>query len=77
MGQEDLERFNRGKSAFKNENRILKKGEIGKVADNQIKKDFYTANPFEKLTTHVTEFKVCGKKVYLFPIMDLFHFKMS
>lgn len=49
------------------------KGEIGKVADNLLKRDFYAAKPFEKLTTDVTQFKVCNEKVYLSPIMDLYN----
>lgn len=47
------------------------KGEVGKVAYNILKRDFYAAKPFEKLTTDVTEFKVCDDKVYLSPVMDL------
>ena len=49
------------------------KGEIGKIADNILKRDFYAAKPFEKLTTDVTQFKVCGEKVYLSPVMDLYN----
>lgn len=49
------------------------KGEIGKIADNLLKRDFYAAKPFEKLTTDVTQFKVCGEKVYLSPVMDLYN----
>ena len=49
------------------------KGEIGKVADNLLKRDFYAGKPFEKLTTDVTQFKVCDEKVYLSPVMDLFN----
>lgn len=49
------------------------KGEVGKVADNLLKRDFNAAKPFEKLTTDVTEFKVCDDKVYLSPVMDLFN----
>ena len=49
------------------------KGEVGKVADNLLKRDFYAAKPFEKLTTDVTQFKVCNEKVYLSPIMDLYN----
>ncbi len=49
------------------------KGEVGKIADNIIKRDFYAAKPFEKLTTDVTEFKVCDDKVYLSPVMDLYN----
>lgn len=49
------------------------KGEVGKVADNILKRDFYAAKPFEKLSTDVTEFKVSGNKVYLSPVMDLYN----
>ena len=49
------------------------KGEIGKIADNLLKRDFYAAKPFEKLTTDITQFKVCGEKVYLSPVMDLYN----
>ena len=49
------------------------KGEVGKVADNILKRDFYAVKPFEKLTTDVTEFKVCDDKVYLSPVMDLYN----
>lgn len=49
------------------------KGEVGKVADNLLNRDFYAAKPFEKLTTDVTQFKVCNDKVYLSPVMDLFN----
>ncbi len=30
------------------------KGEVGKIADNLLKRDFYASKPFEKLTTDVT-----------------------
>lgn len=49
------------------------KGEVGKVADNLLKRDFKAEKPFEKLTTDVTEFKVCNDKVYLSPVMDLYN----
>ena len=49
------------------------KGEVGKVADNLLKREFYAEKPFEKLTTDVTQFKVCDEKVYLSPVMDLFN----
>lgn len=49
------------------------KGEVGKVADNLLKRNFRAATPFEKLTTDVTQFNVCNKKVYLSPVMDLFN----
>ena len=49
------------------------KGEIGKVADNILKRDFTAEKPFEKLTTDVTELKVCNDKVYLSPVLNLFN----
>ena len=44
------------------------KGEIGKIADNILKRDFYAAKPFEKLTTDVTQSKVCGEKFICHPL---------
>ena len=49
------------------------KGEVGKVADNLLNRDFKAEKPFEKLTTDVTEFKICNSKVYLSPVMDLYN----
>ena len=49
------------------------KGEVGKVADNLLKRNFTAKKPFEKPTTDVTEFSVCNEKVYLSPIMDLYN----
>lgn len=49
------------------------KGEVGKIADNLLNRDFHAAKPYEKLTTDITEFKVCNDKVYLSPVMDLFN----
>ena len=49
------------------------KGEVGKVAKNLLERDFTATTPFEKLTTDVTEFKVCNDKVYLSPVMDLYN----
>lgn len=57
----------------KNDKYCSYKGKVGKVADNLLKRDFYAARPFEKLTTDVTQFKVCNEKVYLSPVMDLFN----
>ena len=49
------------------------KGEIGKVADNLLQRNFYAEKPFEKLTTDVTEFKIGDEKVYLSPVLDMFN----
>lgn len=57
----------------KNEQYHSYKGEVGKVADNLLQRDFNAAEPFEKLATDVTQFKVKDKKIYLSPIMDLYN----
>ena len=49
------------------------KGQVGKVADNHLNREFYAEKPFEKLTTDVTQFKIGDEKVYLSPVMDLFY----
>lgn len=49
------------------------KGEIGKVADNVLNRDFNAKKPNEKWVADVTEFNVKGEKLYLSPIMDLFN----
>ena len=57
----------------KNEKYHSYKGEVGKVAENLLQRDFTAEKPFEKLTTDVTQFNVCGEKVYLFPTLDLYN----
>jgi transposase InsO family protein len=57
----------------KNEKYHSYKGEVGKIADNLLKRNFKAEKPFEKLTTDVTQFKVGDEKVYLSPVMDLFN----
>lgn len=49
------------------------KGEIGKIADNLLNREFTATKPFEKLATDVTEFKVCNDRVYLSHVMDLYN----
>lgn len=49
------------------------KGEIGKVADNLIKRDFNSSLPLMKLATDVTEFKIAAGKLYLSPIIDMYN----
>ena len=49
------------------------KGQIGKISDNHLNREFYAEKPFEKLATDVTQFKVGEEKVYLSPIMDLYN----
>ena len=48
------------------------KGEIGKIADNLLKRDFKAKQPNQKWATVVTELKVCNDKLYFSPIIDLF-----
>ena len=57
----------------KNEKYHSYKGEVGKIADNLLKRNFKAEKPFEKLTTDVTQFKVGEEKVYLSPVMDLYN----
>lgn len=49
------------------------KGEIGKICDNLLNREFETEKPNQKWVTDVTEFKVHNKKIYLSPIVDLFN----
>lgn len=49
------------------------KGEIGKIATNLLKRDFNANKPNAKWVTDATEFRICGQKIYLFPILDLFN----
>lgn len=49
------------------------KGTVGKIASNLINRNFKATVPYEKLTTDVSEFKVCGEKVYLSPILDMYN----
>lgn len=49
------------------------KGDVGKIADNIIKRDFKSNKPNEKWLTDVTEFKVANEKLYLSPIIDMFN----
>ena len=57
----------------KNEKYHSYKGEVGKVAENLLQRDFTAEKPFEKLTTDVTQFNVCGEKVCLSPTLDLYN----
>ena len=48
------------------------KGEQGKVADNELNREFRAEKPNQKWVTDVTEFRLFGQKVYLSPILDLY-----
>ena len=48
------------------------KGEQGKVADNELNREFRAEKPNQKWVTDVTEFRLFGQKLYLSPILDLY-----
>ncbi len=48
-------------------------GEVGKIADNLLQRDFSATKPNEKWVTDVIEFKCDEGKLYLSPIKDLFN----
>ena len=47
------------------------KGEVGKIADNIIDRDFSTTAPFQKWTTDVSRFSFSLGKCYISPILDM------
>ena len=47
------------------------KGEVGKVADNLIDRDFSTKKTLEKWTTDISQFHLSFGKCYLSPILDM------
>ena len=49
------------------------RGEVGKIADNVLNREFSAQKPNQKWVTDVTEFNVNGEKLYLSPVMDLFN----
>ena len=46
-------------------------GEVGKVAENLVNRDFSTTAPFQKWTTDVSQFNFSWGKCYLSPILDM------
>ena len=46
-------------------------GEVGKVADNLISRDFSTQSPLQKWTTDVSQFSFPWGKCYFSPILDM------
>ena len=47
------------------------KGEQGKIASNELNREFRAEKPNQKWVTDVTEFRLFGQKLYLSPILDL------
>ena len=48
------------------------KGEVGKIADNIINRDFSATAPLQKWTTDVSQFNLPWGKCYLSPILDMY-----
>ena len=48
-------------------------GEVGRIADNLLGRNFQATKPNEKWATDITEFKCAEGKLYLSPIKDLFN----
>ena len=46
-------------------------GDVGKVADNILERDFSTTAPLQKWTTDVSQFNLSWGKCYLSPILDM------
>ena len=47
------------------------KGDVGKIADNIIERDFNTTAPLQKWTTDVSQFSFSWGKCYISPILDM------
>ena len=47
------------------------KGEVGKIADNLINRDFSTTAPLQKWTTDVSQFNFSWGKCYMSPVLDM------
>ena len=47
------------------------KGEVGKIAGNELNREFRAEKPNQKWVTDVTQFRLFGKKLYFSPILDL------
>ncbi len=65
MGLKSIQKSKRRYSSYQ--------GEVGKIADNLLKRNFKADKPYEKWATDITEFKVNNEKLYLSPIVDLFN----
>ena len=47
-------------------------GNVGKIADNIINRDFKACKPFQKWTTDVSQFNLSWGKCYISPILDMY-----
>ena len=66
MNQLSLKRQNARKEKYHSY-----KGDVGKVADNIINRDFSTEKPLQKWTTDVSQFNLPWGKCYISPILDM------
>ena len=48
------------------------KGETGKIANNELNREFRAERPNQKWVTDITQFRLFGQKLYLSPILDLY-----
>ena len=48
------------------------KGEVGKIVDNELNREFRAEKPNQKWVTDVTQFRLFGQKLYFSPILDLY-----
>lgn len=49
------------------------RGQVGRIAENVLQRNFYVDAPDKKWVTDVTEFKVGEQRIYLSPVIDLFN----
>ena len=49
------------------------KGDVGKIAPNVISRNFKAESPNVKWATDVSQINICGTKLYLSPILDMFN----
>lgn len=61
----------KGKTCKKRRPYSSYRGEVGRIADNRLGRDFSAGAPDRKFVTDVTEFKLPEGKLYLSPVMDL------
>ena len=48
------------------------KGELGKIAENELNREFRAEKPNQKWVTDITQFRLFGQKFYFSPILDLY-----
>ena len=70
--QRIMKKFNLQSIIHKKRKYSSYKGQIGKIADNHIKRNFEATAPNQKWFTDVTKFNLRGEKLYLSPILDAY-----